>query len=132
VKTEGILFAAGSALYAIIALAYWLVTHELVGTTALALTACLAFLVGFYVLFTARRVGVRPEDNPNANVDDADPDYGFFSPHSWWPLAVGFSTFVVSIGLIFAVWLLIMGVVLLLLSLVGLVFEYYRGPFADA
>ncbi len=131
-KTEGILFAAGSALYAIIALAYWLVTHELVGTTALALTACLAFLVGFYVLFTARRVGVRPEDNPNANVDDADPDYGFFSPHSWWPLAVGFSTFVVSIGLIFAVWLLIMGVVLLLLSLVGLVFEYYRGPFADA
>ena len=36
-KTEGILFAAGSALYAIIALAYWFVTHELVGTTALAL-----------------------------------------------------------------------------------------------
>jgi hypothetical protein len=50
----------------------------------------------------------------------------------WWPLAVGFSTFVVSLGLIFAVWLLIMGVVLLLLSLVGLVFEYYRGPFVDA
>ena len=131
-KTEGVLFAAGSALYAIIALAYWFVTHELVGTTALALTACLAFLVGFYVLFTARRVGERPEDNPNANVDEADPDYGFFSPHSWWPLAVGFSTFVISLGLIFAVWLLIMGVVLLMLSLVGLVFEYYRGPFVDA
>jgi hypothetical protein len=132
VKVEGILFAAGSALYAVIALAYWFVTQELVGTTALALTACLAFLVGFYVLFTARRVGERPEDNPLANVDEADPDYGFFSPHSWWPLAVGFSTFVVCIGLIFAVWLLIMGVVLLMLSLVGLVFEYYRGPFVDA
>ena len=131
-KIEGILFAAGSALYAIIALAYWFVTHEIVGTTALALTACLAFLVGFYVLFTARRVGERPEDNPNANIDEADPDYGFFSPHSWWPLAVGFSTMVVSLGLVFAVWLLILGVVLLMLSLVGFVFEYYRGPFADA
>ena len=82
-KVEGILFAAGSALYAVIALAYWFVTKELVGTTALALTACLAFLIGFYVLFTARRIGERPEDNPLANVDEADPDYGFFSPHSW-------------------------------------------------
>jgi hypothetical protein len=67
-----------------------------------------------------------------ANVDEADPEYGFFSPHSWWPLAVGFSTMVISLGLVFAVWLLIMGVVLLMLSLVGLVFEYYRGPFVDA
>ncbi|MBI1377649.1 MAG: cytochrome c oxidase subunit 4 [Frankiales bacterium] len=131
-KIEGFLFAGGAAFYGLVAVVYWFVTKELVGSTVLALTGALAFLVGFYVLYTSRRVGVRPEDDPNANVEDADPDYGFFSPHSWWPLAVGIATFVVVVGLVFAVWLLILGVGLLLGALIGFVFEYYRGPFADA
>ena len=131
-KVEGLLFAGGAFFYGIVAAAYWFITGELVGSTALALTAGLAFLIGFYVLYTGRRVGTRPEDNPHANIEDADPEYGFFSPHSWWPLAVGFATFVTVMGLVFAVWLLILGVGLLMASLVGFVFEYYRGPFADA
>jgi hypothetical protein len=131
VKVEGYLFAGGAVFYGIVASAYWFITGELVGATALALTGGLAFLIGFYVLYTGRRVGTRPEDDPNANIEDADSDYGFFSPHSWWPLAVGFATFVTVMGLIFAVWLLILGVGLLMATLVGFVFEYYRGPFAD-
>jgi len=131
VKVEGYLFAGGAVFYAIVASAYWFISGELVGATALALTGGLAFLIGFYVLYTGRRVGTRPEDNPHANIEDADSDYGFFSPHSWWPLAVGFATFVTVMGLIFAVWLLILGVGLLMATLVGFVFEYYRGPFAD-
>jgi hypothetical protein len=132
VKIEGFLFAGGAAFYAVVATVYWFITKEVVGSTALALTGGLAFLIGFYVLFTSRRVGVRPEDDPNAAVEDADPEYGFFSPHSWWPIVVAFSTTIVCLGLIFAVWLLILGVGLLMLSLVGFIFEYYRGPFADA
>jgi len=132
VKIGGLLFAGGAVFYAIVATAYWLITKELVGTTALALTAGLAFLIGFYALFTARRLGVTPEDNPHGNIEDADAEYGFFSPHSWWPLAVGFGTFVTVMGLVFAVWLLIVGVGLLMAALIGFVFEYYRGPFVDA
>lgn len=131
-KVEGYLFAGGAAFYGIVAAAYWFITKELVGATALSLTAGLAFLIGFYVLYTGRRVGTRPEDDPQANIEDAEPDYGFFSPHSWWPLAVGAATMVTVMGLIFAVWLLILGVGLLMASLIGFVFEYYRGPFADA
>jgi hypothetical protein len=131
VKVEGFLFAGGAAFYGVVAAVYWFITKELVGSTALALTGGLAFLIGFYVLYTGRRVGTRPEDDPNANIEDADAEYGFFSPHSWWPLAVGFATFVTVMGLIFAVWMLILGVGLLMASLVGFVFEYYRGPFAD-
>ena len=130
-KVEGYLFAGAALFYAIVAAAYWFITGEIVGSTALALTGTLAFLIGFYTLFTSRRVGVRPEDDPNANVEDADPDYGFFSPHSWWPLAVAFGASVVVVGLALAVWIVILGVGLLMASLVGWVFEYYRGPFAD-
>lgn len=130
-KIEGFLFAGGAAFYAVVATVYWVVTKEIVGSTALALTGALAFLVGFYVLYTSRRVGVRPEDDPNAAVEDAEPDYGFFSPHSWWPLAVGFGTFVTVLGLVFAVWIVFLGVGLLMAALIGFVFEYYRGAFAD-
>jgi hypothetical protein len=132
VKIEGFLFAGGAAFYGVVAAVYWFITKEIVGSTALALTGGLAFLIGFYVLYTSRKVGVRPEDDPHANIEDAEPDYGFFSPHSWWPLAVAFATFVTILGLIFAVWALILGVGLLMAALVGFVFEYYRGSFADA
>ena len=131
-KIEGILFAGGALFYGILAAAYWFITQEIVGSTALALTGALSFLIGFYLLYTSTKVGTRPEDNPNANIEDAEPDYGFFSPHSWWPLAVGFSVAVTVLGLVLAAWLLILGVGLLMGTLVGFVFEYYRGPFADA
>ena len=131
-KVEGFLFAGGAAFYAVVATVYYVITKEVVGSTALALTGALAFLVGFYVLYTSRRVGVRPEDDPNADIEDAEPDYGFFSPHSWWPLALGLATMVVALGLVFAVWLLILGVGLLMGALIGFMFEYYRGEFADA
>ncbi len=131
-KIEGFLFAGGAAFYAVVAAVYWFITKEIVGSTALALTGGLAFLIGFYTLFTSRRVGIRPEDDPMADIEEADPDYGFFSPHSWWPLAVGLSVMTTALGLVFAVWIVIMGVGLLMLSLIGFVFEYYRGPFADA
>jgi len=131
VKIEGALFAIGTAFFGVVAVVYWFITEEIVGTTALALTGGLAFLVGFYLLFTARRVGTRPEDDPFAVIEDAEPDYGFFSPHSWWPIAVAIATGITIMGLVFAVWLLILGVGLLLLSIVGFVFEYYVGEFAD-
>jgi hypothetical protein len=131
VRIEGFLFAGGAAFYIVVAVVYFLITGEIVGSTALALTGGLAFLVGFYVLFTGRRVGTRPEDNPRAEIEEADADYGFFSPHSWWPLAVALAVAVVGLGLLFAVWLLILGVTLLFGALIGFVFEYYRGPFAD-
>jgi len=131
VKLAGYLFAGGAVFYGLLAVIYWFITEELVGATGLALTGGLAFLVGFYVLFTHRRIGTLPEDTPDANIEDVDPDYGFFSPHSWWPLVVGFSVAVTAIGLAFAAWIVILGVGLLMLSLIGFVFEYYRGPFAD-
>jgi hypothetical protein len=65
-----------------------------------------------------------------ANQDEADPDYGFFSPHSWWPLPMGFSAMLIALGLVFATWLMITGIIFLMMSIIGLVFEYYRRDFA--
>ena len=129
-KIEGWLFALGFVFFIIIAGAYWYLAHDPVGTTALTMSGALAFLVAFYVLYTSKRVYPRPEDRLNAEIDEADPEYGFFSPHSWWPLPTAFSAMVIGAGLVFAVWLIVLGVTMLILYLVGWLFEYYRGAFA--
>jgi hypothetical protein len=129
VKIEGILFALGSAFYLAIAAIYWYFSRDQIGTTALALTGALAFLVAFYTLYTSKRVYPRPEDRENAEIEEADPEYGFFSPHSWWPLFIGIAAVVIAFGFIFAVWVIVFGFFLLLIALVGWMFEYYRGEF---
>ncbi len=129
-KIEGRIFALAAIFFVAIAAIYWYVSYDPIGTTALALSGGLAFLVGFYVLYTSKRVYPRPEDRLDAEVDEADPEYGFYSPHSWWPLGVGFSAFLVVLGLVFANWIIVLGAVTLMLSLIGWVFEYYRGDFA--
>ena len=71
----GKLFAYGTVLYIGLAIVYWFMSGDVIGTTALALTGGLAFLIAFYVLFTSRRVGPLPEDNEFALISDIDPDY---------------------------------------------------------
>ena len=43
-------------------------------------------MVGFYLWWTARKLDAGPEDDPAAPIAAAEGEYGFFSPHSWWPL----------------------------------------------
>ena len=130
-RIEGRLFLFGFIFFVLTAVGYWYFTAgEPVGTTALALTGALSFLVAFYVLYTARRVYPRPEDRDDAAIEEADPEYGFYSPHSWWPLVVGFACFVMVLGLVFAVWLVVLGTGVLFIGLIGWLFEYYRGSFA--
>jgi Cytochrome c oxidase subunit IV. len=130
VKIEGWIFGVGAIFYFFISGVYWYLSRDEIGTTALVMTGGLAFLVAFYILYTAKRVYPRPEDRDDAEVDEADPEYGFFSPHSWWPLAVGIGAMITTFGLIFAVWLLVLGVSVLMLSIIGWLFEYYRREFA--
>ena len=129
-KVEGWLFGLGAAFFLFIAGAYWYVSRDEIGTTALVMTGALAFLVAFYTLYTSRRVWPRPEDRNNANIDEADPEYGFFSPHSWWPLPVAFGAMLIALGFTFTAWLAVLGVTVLVLALIGWLFEYYRGSFA--
>ena len=126
-KVEGWLFAAGFFFFAISAVIYGVLAEEPVGTVALGFTAGLAFLTGYYLLFTARRIDPRPEDSKTAEIAEGAGELGFYSPHSWWPLPCAFSAAIVATGLIFGWWLVAVGVVCLLLSVVGMVFEYYRG-----
>jgi hypothetical protein len=130
-KIEGWLFGAGAIFYVIVTAAYGFLSGDItVGVPLLLFTGFLALIVGYYVLFTARRVYPRPEDRQDGEIDEADPEYGFYSPQSWWPLMMGFACFMVVLGFIFANWLLAFGAIAVVFAAAGWLFEYYVGPHA--
>ena len=129
-KVEGWLFVGSAAFFAVMDVIYWHFSKDPTGTTALALSVGLAFLTGFYLLFTGRRLPLRPEDNPAGEIAEGTGELGFFSPHSWWPLITGMSAAVAALGAAIGWWLFLIGMLFVLLSAIGFVFEYYRGHFS--
>jgi hypothetical protein len=129
-KVEGWLFLGCGIFFGGSDIVYWYVSKEPTGATALALAVALALLIGFYLLFTGRRLPVRPEDNPEGEIAEGTGEIGFFSPHSWWPLWVGLAGAIMFLGFAIGWWLFLIGALLVFLAAIGFVFEYYRGHFA--
>ena len=69
-KVEGYLFLGCAAFFGGSDIVYWNLSGDPTGTTALALSVALAFLTGFYVLFTGRRLPKRPEDDISGDVEE--------------------------------------------------------------
>jgi len=109
---------------------YWYYSHDPTGTAALAFAVGLGFLTGFYVLFTGRRLPKQLQDDPQAEIEQGTGELGFFSPHSWWPLFVGASAATAALGVAIGWWLFLIGMLCLLFTTIGFVFEYYRGEYA--
>jgi uncharacterized membrane protein len=129
-KFEGSLFIGCAVFFGATDIVYWYFSKDPTGTTALALSVGLAFLTGFYLLFTGRRLPPRPEDNPEGEIAEGAGELGFFSPHSWWPLYVGLAAALAALGVAVGWWLFLIGLLFLFLTVIGFVFEYYRGIYA--
>ncbi len=126
-KINGYFFAVIAVFAAIVDVVYWYLSKDPTGTTCIALTGGLGFLISFYLLFTARRMEARPEDRADADISEGAGEIGHFSPGSWWPLAITVALLPVLLGIIFGYWLSAIGVLLLLVALTGLLFEHYAG-----
>jgi Cytochrome c oxidase subunit IV len=129
-RVEGWLFLGCAGFFGVADIFYWQFSHDPTGGTALALAVGLAFLTGFYLLFTGRRLPRRPEDDSEGVIEQGTGELGFFSPHSWWPLFVGLASALSAVGVAIGWWLFLIGALCLVLSVIGFVFEYYRGHFA--
>ena len=126
-KIEGYVFAFIAAFLVPVTVVYWVLSQDPTGTTCLALSIGLTFMVGYYLLFTARRMEARPEDRPDADISEGSGEVGFFPPHSWWPIALAASFAMVMVGLIIGPFLAMIGALMLTVSTLGLLFEYYVG-----
>ncbi len=132
-KASWQLFGGLSLFYFIVTIVYFQVGGEPLGVSALLLSGALAGMVGFYVWFTQKRIGVTlPEDNLTAEISDGAGELGFYSPHSWWPLPVALSACVFALGLIIGWWLSLIGLGALVISIIGMVTEYEKPEIASA
>ena len=124
-KVEGWLFLGCGVFLAGADSIYWYVSYEPTGTTALALAVGLCLLIGFYLLFTGRRLPMRPEDDNEGEIVQGTGSLGFFSPHSWWPLFLAVGASSVPLGAVFGIWVLLFGIAFPLVAISGFVLEYY-------
>ena len=128
-KTESRIFEILTIFFFVVAIVYLLVSREPAGTAALFLTGGLSLIVGTYFRFVSRRLELRPEDNPGAEVSDGAGDVGFFSPGSYWPFGLALSVALMGISLAYMYfWAVTISAVILLISVGGLVFEYHSRP----
>jgi hypothetical protein len=111
--------------------AYWFITGDWTGTSALTMTTLLTAMVTLYLGVHAAKMDPRPEDRKDGEIADGAGELGFFPPYSWWPLwcglTLGVMVFAVAAG---AWWMFIIGVTLGGVALSGWIFEYYRGEHA--
>jgi hypothetical protein len=130
-KNEAWLFIICTVFFVLVTPAYWLITGDWTGTSALTMTTLLALMVSLYLGVHAARMDPRPEDRKDGDIADGAGELGFFPPYSWWPLwcAMALGTVVVATAMT-AWWLFIIGGVVGMVTLSGWIFEYYRGEHA--
>lgn len=128
-KVEALIFNIITAFFFLSALVYGLWSNEPVGTVALILVGALSLLIGSYFQFVARRIEPRPEDDPEAEISDGAGEMGFFSPGSYWPVALAAAAAFAGVALaFFHIWMIVLSVGAVLIAVAGLVFEYHTGP----
>jgi multisubunit Na+/H+ antiporter MnhC subunit len=130
-KVETWIFGGCSLFFLLVAPAYWFITYEPTGTTALTMTLLLTSLITFYLGFHAKRMDPRPEDRKDAEIAEGAGELGFFPPYSWWPLWSALTLGVIVLGMALQLfWLAIIGGIFGVATLSGWIFEYYVGDHA--
>lgn len=133
-KINSVIFWILTVFFAVITTTYtlWSVISEhsieWSGTIGLGFCGLLSLLLGFYMTRShAAQGGEFPEDRADANIDDGDPEMGFFNPYSWWPIALAAGCTLSFLGLAVGVWICFIGGAVVAVALVGWVYENYRG-----
>jgi Cytochrome c oxidase subunit IV len=132
VKVEALIFNIIALFCVIAAAVYGVWSHEPIGTTALLLSGGLTGLMGGFFWFVSRRIDPRPEDRKDADIAEGAGELGFFPPASYWPLALAGSAALMGLALaFFYAWMILIAGIALLITIGGLLFEFYVGQNAQ-
>ena len=131
-KVEALIFNIIAFFCVVAAAVYGFWSREPIGTTALVLSAGLTGLIGGFFWFVSRRIDARPEDRKDADIAEGAGELGFFPPASYWPFALALSAALMGLALAFFYsWLILIAGAALLITIGGLLFEFYVGQNAQ-
>lgn len=123
-RTEARLFTGVAAFFAVTAAGYGWFSHEPAGTAALTIAFLMASLVAFFLRVQYRKKGLRAQDRGDAEVLDTAGPLDFFPPHSPWPVITALGAVVVALGIVYGLWLSLIGFGILTLAVLGLVLQH--------
>jgi len=143
VKIESLFLFGVGIFFGAIALIYWFLSYDDGGGMMLLGACLLGALPGSYYFFWHRRfmgykfyagkkvdrpaVGERPEDRPDATIEDGQGVVNSFPGSSIWPFILGMGAFLIMLALVFGTWFLPIGMGLMLTALIGVTAESRRG-----
>jgi prepilin signal peptidase PulO-like enzyme (type II secretory pathway) len=113
--------------FAVVLAVYWFTSYEAGGTVMLFFTILLGLLPGSYFLWWSRRMPPRPEDNPDATMEEGSGTVGSFPEQSIWPLTLGAGCALCALSLVFGLWFAILGAALAFGAAAGYTIESRRG-----
>jgi hypothetical protein len=127
VKIESLILIGVAIFFGCTGLVYWFTSYEDGGTMMLVGTCLLGLLPGTYYFFWHRRMGDRPEDRPDATMEDGAGEIATFPPSSVWPFVLGLGAFMLVLAFAFGIWFFFPAVGLIVSALYGVTVESRRG-----
>jgi uncharacterized membrane protein YgcG len=124
VKTEWYLFTGVAVFFGVNALGYGWFSSEPAGTAALAVACLMASLIAFFCYTNHRRRGLRPQDRGEAQVSDGTGPLEFFPPRSPWPVVTALAVILMALGVVYGLWLFLIGLGTLAPAVFGFVFQF--------
>ncbi|WP_369166728.1 cytochrome c oxidase subunit 4 [Streptomyces sp. R28] len=123
-KTEARLFIGVAGFFLVTAAGYGWRSKEPTGTAVLTIAFLMAALVAFFLHMQYRRRGLRAQDRPDAEVADTAGPLHFFAPHSPWPITTALGSVLAALGVVYGLWLFLLGIGVLGHGVFGMVFQY--------
>ncbi|MGJ5756211.1 cytochrome c oxidase subunit IV [Streptomyces puniciscabiei] len=123
-KAEALLFGGVAAFFGGSAALYGMWAGEEAGTVALVVACGMAGLVAFFCLIQYRRRGTRAQDRTGAEVADAAGPVAFFPDESLFPVVTALGFALTATGVVFGLWLFLIGLGVLARGVFGLVYQY--------
>jgi hypothetical protein len=123
-KIEAYLFAGVALFFLGTGILYTLWAQEPVGIAALTVAFLMASVVSFFFAVTYRRKGRRPEDRTEGEVRERFGRLDFFPPHSAYPVLTALGGAAAAVGVVYGLWLFLIGLGILAAGVFGLAFEF--------
>lgn len=97
------------------------------GTVMLIGTVLLGMVPGLYYFWWSRHMRPRPEDRPDATIEEGSGVIGTFPSSSIWPFVLGMGAFLIALAAVFGIWLLVPALSLVFSAAIGATAESRRG-----
>ncbi|MFB7668079.1 cytochrome c oxidase subunit 4 [Kitasatospora sp. NPDC056138] len=123
-RAESRLFAAVAAFFAVTGALYGWLAAEPAGTVALTVAFLMSGLLALFCWTQHVKRGERLQDREDVEVVEGAGPLDFFAPHSLYPVLCALGAALFGLGVVFGVWLLLIGLGVLVPGTVGFVFQY--------